>query len=356
MKQSRQSFWVGLFVLVGLAALCVLIVLFGQAGFWTTRPDAYVLDIQFERATGIRRGTIVTVGGIVVGRVDSVGFADPRRLDAGVSVVVAFDELGLRLHQGTRAKTSEPGLGEGRPPIVVIPGDPDGPVLASGAPITGEISSAVESLIPKAIVTNFDKTATQIGEAAAALTPVLGDLHEILRTRDAALVDQPGGPPGNLATAVQRLDAGFKHWNDVLGDPEVKSQLRTSIDNFYAMTKDGKLVVSEMKAAAVDARTTAAAAKVLIEQTSGAVTRIDGHVERVAHALTDDLEMTSNVLTRVHSIVEKIDRGEGTIGHLLADSRLYESLVLSFRRLAETVEEFRLLVKEWQRGRVRVSL
>jgi len=356
MKQSRQSFWVGLFVLVGLAGLCVLIVLFGQTGFWTTRADAYVLDIQFERATGIRRGTIVTVGGIVVGRVDSVGFADPRRLDAGVSVVVAFDDLDLRLHEGTRAKTSEPGLGEGRPPIVIVPGDPDGLTLASGSPIPGEISSAVESLIPKAIVTNFDKTATRIGEAAAALTPVLGDLHGILQTRDAAVVDQPGGPPGNFATAIQRLDAAFKHWNDVLGDPAVKSQLRTSIDNFYAMTEDGKMVVSEMKAAAADARATAAEAKVLIEQTSGAVTRIDGHVERVALALTDDLEMTSNVLTRVYSIVDKIDRGEGTIGHLLADTRLYESLVLSFRRLAETVEEFRLLVKEWQKGKVRVAL
>jgi len=356
MKQSRQSFWVGLFVLVGLAALCVLIVLFGQAGFWTTRPDAYTLDIRFVRATGIRRGTIVTVGGIAVGRVDSVSFVDPQRLDAGVSVVAAFDKPGLRLHQGARAKTSEPGLGEGRPPIVIIPGDPDGPVLASGSSITGEISSAVESLIPKTIVTNFDKTATRIGDAAAALTPVLQDLHEILRTRDAALVDQPGGPPGNLATAVQRLDAAFKHWNDVLGDPQVKSQLRTAIDNFYDMTQDGKVVVSEMKAAAADARATAAEAKTLIEQTSGAVTRIDGHVEHVAHALTDDLEMTSNVLTRVYSIVDKIDRGEGTIGHLVADSRLYESMVLSFRRLAEAVEEFRLLVKEWQKGKVRVGL
>jgi phospholipid/cholesterol/gamma-HCH transport system substrate-binding protein len=356
MKQSRQSFWVGLFVLVGLGALCVLIVLFGQYGFWKSKAGAYVLDVRFERATGIRRGTIVTVGGIAVGRVDSVGFVDPRRLDAGVSVVVAFDRVNFRLHQGARAKTNEPGLGEGRPPIVIIPGDPDAPVLASGSPITGEISSAVESLIPKEIVTNFDKTAMRIGDAAAALTPVLEDLHELLRPRDVAVADQPGGPRGNLATAVQRLDAAFKHWNDVLGDPEVKSQIRTSIDNFYSMTQDGRAVVSEMKAAAADARATAAEAKTLIEQTSGAVTRIDGQVERVAHVLTDDLEMTSNVLTRMYSIVDRIDRGEGTIGQMAVDNRLYESMVLSFRRLAEAVEDFRVLVKEWQKGKVRVAL
>jgi phospholipid/cholesterol/gamma-HCH transport system substrate-binding protein len=356
MRQSRQSFWVGLFVLVGLVALCVLIVLFGQAGFWTTAADAYVLDIRFERATGMRPGTIVTVGGIDVGRVRSIGFVDRDRLDAGISVKVAFHETDFRLHQGTRAKTSEPGLGEGRPPIVIIPGDPDGPVLASGTSIAGEISSAVESLIPKEIVTNFDKTATQIGEAAAALKPVLVDLHDIMRARDAALVDQPGGPPGNLATAVQRLDTAFKHWNDVFGDPEVKSKLRTSVDNFYTMTEDGKLVVSEMKTAAADFRATTTETKALIQETSGAVKRIDAQVEHIARALTEDLELASNLLTRLHSIADRIDHGEGTIGQLLTDTRLYESLVLTFRRLAEATEEFRLLVKEWQKGKVRIAL
>jgi phospholipid/cholesterol/gamma-HCH transport system substrate-binding protein len=355
MRQSRENFWVGLFVLVGLVALGVLIVLFGQAGFWITKADAYVLDIHFERATGIRPGTIVTVGGIDVGRVRSVDFADRQRLAAGVSVIVAFNDRDFRLHEGARAKTSEPGLGEGRPPIAIIPGNPDAPVLASGSPIPGEIGSAVESLFPKQIVTNFDKTATRIGDLAAALTPVATDLHELLQTRDVAAVDQPGGPPGNLATVVQRLDAVVKHVDDVVGDPAVKSELRASIKNLHAMTEDGKSVVSDFKAAAGDARTTVADAKALIEQTSGAVTRIDGHVESVARSLTDDLEIASRALTRLNTILDGMERGEGTMGLLLSDNRLYESLVLTFRRLAETTEEFRLLVKEWQKGKVRVA-
>ena len=152
-----------------------------------------------------------------------------------------------------------------------------------------------------------------------------------------------------------RLDAAVKHWNDVLGDPEVKSQLRTSIENLHTMTEDGKLMLTEMKAAAGDAQAAAAEAKALIEQTSNAITHIDGNVERVARAFTDDLEIASSLLTRLHSIVEKIDRGEGTMGLLLTDNRLYESLLLTFRRLAETTEEFRLLVKEWQKGKVRVA-
>ena len=169
-------------------------------------------------------------------------------------------------------------------------------------------------------------------------------------------IGRPGGPPGNLATVVQRLDATFKHWNDVFGDPEVKSKLKTSVDNFYTMTEDGKLVVSEMKTAAADFRAATTETKALIQETSEAVKRVDAHVENVAKSLTEDLELASNLLTRLHSIADKIDRGEGTMGKLLTDTRLYESLVLTFRRLAETTEEFRLLIKEWQEGKIRIGL
>lgn len=355
MRESRQSFWVGLFVLAGLGALGVLIVLFGQTGFWTRPVDAFVLNVHFERAPGIRQGTIVTIGGLPIGRVSDFGFMDPDRFDAGVKVEVVIDP-GCKLHRGSRAATNEPGLGEGRPPIRIIPGPSDAPLLASGETIPGETSSAVEQLIPQAIISNFDRTATRFGEAAAALTPVLEDVHQILQPRQVSDVDRPGGPPGNLSSALARFDSSLRHFNEVLGDPEVKSQLRASLDNLHIMTEDGKIAVAEMRTASADIRTAATEAIALAEQASGSITRIDGHVEQLAHSLTEDLEIASRFLTRMHSLAEKADRGEGTLGQLLMDDRLYESLVLTFRRLAETVEELRLLVKDWQKGKIRVGL
>lgn len=355
MRESRQTFWVGLFVLVGLAAFGVLIVLFGQTGFLMGRADAYVINIRFQSATGIRPGTIVTAGGIPVGRVANVNFVDSADFNQGVNVQIAFD-AGHRLHENSTATTTEPGLGEGRPPIVIHPGPADGPVLASGASIGGEISSAVESLVPKAIVSNFDKTATRIAEAAAALTPVLEDLHEVMRPRGAAEVDLPGGPPGNLSSAVARLDSALKHFNDVLGDPEIKSRMKASIDNLYAMTEDGKAVFADMKDTAREVREATVEAKALLERGATSIERIDGHVDRVARALTEDLDLASRFLTKLIAVVEKIDRGEGTIGRLFTDARLYEELVLTFRRLAATTEEFRALVQEWQKRGLKVGL
>ena len=356
MRQSRESFWVGLFVLVGLGALGVLVILFGREGLWMRSAEGYTLNVRFERAPGIRRGSIVTVGGIPVGRVKDVGFFNPEKYEDGAVVGIVFDEPDFRFHVGTRARTNEPGLGEGRPPIVLVPGPSDGPMLESGAYITGDISSAMESLIPPEIVSNFDRARQKIEDAAEALTPVLKDLHEIMRPRDVAQVDAVGGPPGNLASAIQRLDAVLKHWNDVMGDPEIKSHLRTSIENFYSMTEDGKVMVSEMKQAAADARATVEGAKGLIQTTNDAVMRIDGNVDRVSRTLITNLEIASSVLTHVNALMEKTERGEGTMGMMFRDNRLYEAMLLTFRRLAETTEEFRTLVKEWQKGKVRVAL
>lgn len=353
MRQSRQSFWVGLFVLAGLAALCVLIIMFGRAGLWGRRTGGYVIKVQLERATGIRVGTLATVGGIQVGRVRAVDFADPEHLAKGALVEIVLDP-GRRLREGSRALASEPGLGMGRPPIIIVPGEADAPFLPSGAVIPGEMSSAIQSLIPPEIVSNFDRAATHIGELAAALKPVADDIHEILQPRDVAAVDRPGGPPGNLASAIARVDASFKHINEVLGDPETKSALREAINNLHGMSADGKLAVATLREAADDARAAFADAKTLIADARQAVDNAETHVERVTRSFTDNLEILSSILVRVHSITTRIDRGEGTIGRLANDDRFYEALVLTFRRLSEAIEEFRLLAKTWQESGMRI--
>jgi len=354
MKESRQTFWVGLFVIVTLVALAGLIVMFGGSGLLMRRGE-YVLNVRFERAPGVRVGTVVTAGGIPVGRVVDVKFVNPDRFDAGVNVAISLDPP-YKLHRGSRAKTNEPGLGEGRPPIRILAGPPDAPLLASGEIIQGEVSSAVEQLIPPAVVSNFDRTATQIGDAAAALTPVLKDVHELLRPRSVVDVDHAGGPPGNLATATERLDSFFKNINDVFGDVEVKTGIKDSVLNLEAMTEDGKQSFQEFKAVPGKLNSAVDDARALIGQASDTMTRLDDHVGHIARATTDDLDVASRVLTRIDTIVGKAEQGQGTLGRMLTDDRLYESLVLTFRRAADALEEFRLLVKEWQKGKIRVAL
>jgi len=371
MEESRRNLMVGLFVLVGLCALCVLIVLFGRGPTWLVRGSTYALHVHFDEVVGIRPGTLVTVKGISVGRVDSIdlrqpaapepsrpGAARPELLVSekiGVDVLLAIDTRYL-IPKGSSAQTTEPMLGQGRPPIEIIPGPADAGALAAGASIRGEIRKAIDTIFPADVVTNFKTTSRQVGDAAEALTPVLADMHLMLQQRspadvDAALVDQ-----GNLSSAMARLDSSLKHFNEVLGDPTVKSEIRTAVANFHEISEKGKNVVSELEHVATDARQAVADTREFVGKAGQTLDRVDVRVDEVSRATMDSLDRADQFLDNLNIVAKQISSGEGNVGRLVMDNKLYEAMVISAERLSLLIEEFRGLIAEWRQGKVRVAL
>lgn len=354
MKDTSRNLMVGLFALVGLGALATLIIIFGVTS-WGISRSGLKLHARFESAAGIQAGTLVVISGIEVGRVTNVEFAAPPDYSAGVRVEIFITDRRARLTDGTTAVTVEPGLGMGRPPIQILPGPATAPELVSGATIPGRTARAVDSLIPPAVTAMLEKTAAQIGTAAEALEPVLRDMHEILQPRTAEQVDVPGGPQGNLVTAVERLDGVMKHFNEVLGDPTVQSHLKGSLENIYTMSEDGKAFMTDLRGGTADARQVVTDTRELVGNLNKTAVRTDEQLDRIARALLENLEQTSGVLTSIQQVTAGVNGGEGTVGRLMKDDRLYEAMVLTFQRLADTAEEFRLVAKEWQQGRIRVA-
>jgi phospholipid/cholesterol/gamma-HCH transport system substrate-binding protein len=357
MHEMRQNLLVGLFVLVGLGVLGVLVVLFGRGPTQMLGGPGYPLHIVFDTAGGVREGNPVTLAGIRVGRIDSISFVSTERFDQGVRVTAIIrDEYRGKIPQGSTAVTTEPGLGLGRPPIEIVPGDPRLGHLQPDAEIRGTMRRAVDAIVPEDIRFTFDRTAAQVGEAAAALRPVLDDLHEILVKRTPGDVDRPDGPPGNLASAAVRIDSALGHFNEVLGDPQVKSHLREAVANFHAVSEDARQMTADLQTGVKEAKEVVSSARLLMESTQNAVERIDAEVVSVSRSARTVLEQASDGLGLLNETLGRIARGEGSLGRLSQDPKLYEALLLTVDRLAVTVEEVRLLVKEWQKGRIRVAL
>ncbi len=356
MEEGRRNLMVGVFVLAGLAAFATLIVLFGRGPTWLVRGGTYPLYIQFDHASGIREGTLVTVQGITVGHVEWVGVVDLKRLDAGVEVLVAIESEYV-LPQGAAAQTTEPVLGQGRPPIELLVHGLEGqPALAAGATIAGTTRSAIDSIFPPGIVATFETTARQIGDAAGALTPVLEELEALLATRAPGDVDRPGGPQGNLNTALARLDALLRHYNEVLGDPAVKNKLRDTIANLHAMSEKGTKVMSDLEVAAGDGRELMSDARQLMTRADRTLGNVDARVTEVSQATVDRLDQIDQFMDHMNIIGARLSSGQGNVGRLLMDSKLYEALLITVERLSLTVEEFRALIAEWREGKIKVAL
>ena len=59
----------------------------------------------------------------------------------------------------------------------------------------------------------------------------------------------------------------------------------------------------------------------------------------------DDLASTMSSLKR---IARAADEGDGTVGLLLHDPRLYEALVVSVQRMTDLVDTLRRMAKVWE--------
>lgn len=355
MQSTSRNVVVGLFVLLGIAGLVALVLLFGNNPAWFTPANTYPLEIQFRNAGGIRTGNIVTVNGIEVGRVTEIGLYDKQNLDAdfNVRVVVAINEQ-YQIPDGSTATTNEPVLGQGRPDIQIQPAT-GGVPLQPGARITGRVLGAVETLFPSDIVATFTSSADQIRVTGAALTPVLDDLHRILRKQSPDEVDGSAYAQGNLSSAIARFDDLMRTMNTLLGDEETATKLRQSIANIYNITEDGKVAMGEFRAAAADTRNLVESAGQSVDAANRAFLRVEGTANDLRERVVTTLTRVDRFMDTMNRIILPISRGEGTIGRMLRDNDLYDALVITLRRFASTIADFQLLAKEWQKGKVRIT-
>lgn len=70
-QNSKTEFWVGVFMLVGLAAVMLLIFQVADVKSFS-RSNYYSLEAQFDNIGGLKVRSPVKVGGVVVGRVSDI--------------------------------------------------------------------------------------------------------------------------------------------------------------------------------------------------------------------------------------------------------------------------------------------
>lgn len=150
MERTFMDFWVGVFVLGGIAALMILALKVGNASTYNL-SDSYKLVAEFDNIGGLRTRAPVKSAGVVVGRVDDIQF-DTERFVARVTFTV---DGRYQFPKDTFASVLTSGL-LGEQYIGLSPGG-DNVMLKSGEVVTQTQSAVVlEELISKFL---FDKAA-----------------------------------------------------------------------------------------------------------------------------------------------------------------------------------------------------
>lgn len=164
MKASKLEFLVGLFVLLGLAAVTWLTVKVG-AGSLLGGPT-YVVEARFTNAGGLNIGSSVLIAGVTVGRVESI------RMNAEDYTAIATLRVmeGLKLPTDSMASIKTTGL-IGDKYVALSPGA-DETYLEPGALITMTESSVdIESLIGKMAFGGVENAADNAAPAPGTTPP-----------------------------------------------------------------------------------------------------------------------------------------------------------------------------------------
>ncbi len=155
MRDKRLEFGVGLFVLLGLVAVIYMTIKLGAGNFIGT--DTYHLEVRFANTGGLNKGSLVTIGGVRVGRVEGI------RLDSSdYSAIVDISVLNeVRLPADTMASIKTSGL-IGDKFIALAPGAEEDCLRPADRIIMTESAIELESLVAKMAFGTVNE-----GEAAA---------------------------------------------------------------------------------------------------------------------------------------------------------------------------------------------
>lgn len=351
MNELRRNVMVGLFLLVGVCALTWLVIMFGGI----VGRDTYPVAVNFDNVDNLIRGDQVFMRGVSVGKVSSIGFSSKDHPEQGVEVVLDITSK-WRIPRSARVKIEMSAVGFERPRVkIVVTKDPsDGYLPTDGtAKMQGEMVSAFDSLLPPDMVNTLKKASRQIGDLAEAMTPLMSDLDKLIQPRELELVDNPRVGTrrisANLNTAVQRLDLALKHFNDVLGDPNSKSNLRIAVANIREISETGKQAMNDIKEVAKNAKFAAQDAREVTGKIGKIVDKAGTQFDDVTRTIITDAEKLGKFFDQMNVVGAKLAKGEGTAGKFLDDPELYDSMVVTMKRLQLAIDDLGSLVKTWKR-------
>jgi phospholipid/cholesterol/gamma-HCH transport system substrate-binding protein len=144
MKKRKIEFYVGLFVILGLACIIYLFAAFGETGLMN-RPQ-YRIYAYFTSVSGLKKGARVEMAGVEIGSVSSISI-DKERMLAKVELSI---DKNIGLSEDIIASVKTSGI-IGQKYIDILPGGSDTMLEPGDEVVNTESSLDIESLVRKFI-------------------------------------------------------------------------------------------------------------------------------------------------------------------------------------------------------------
>lgn len=264
-------------------------------------PGSRTFKVEYARIGGLSESSTVTINGLKVGKVDNIEF-DTSVEKRGHLLVTFIIDNDFEFSKRSIVKIYSPNPLSGSN-LAIIP-NYEGDIAASGDLLQGEME---ESLF------------TSIGER---LNPLQQKIESV----------------------IVRTDSLFGGLNKILNDNTING-INTSIANLSATIIDIRKTIESVNSMVADNQENL---KITIENTKN----ITANFSKVSDNLnTVDfkkiIDKADEAVGNFNEMSKKINAGEGTLGQLLNDKRMYDNLEAATGELEQLLRDIKLNPKRY---------
>jgi len=333
MTSYRKNIAVGATMIGALVLLGLMIMLFGEGPVRLFKPAQLQIKFIAESGEGLTNGSPILYLGVNIGQIKSVE--------------LPINEAGVIIWGQVESKRPVPGNVEG---------------LIRSSLIGGNANLTLEPIggIPSGKLKDYDVIHARLGGSNvlphefAELAKELTELSKRLQTtvaalNDANVVGKITGALESVKTTADKFSATSDDLRKLIGDKDIRGNLQTTLANFKDVSENAKNITKSLEKFSTDLQKTNTEAAAVI-------TRTGGHIDDISKQLGGRLDQLAGVLEKFQSIANKVDKGDGTVGKLINDPKLYEALLDTSQELNLTVKDLRRLVEQWEQEGVSLKL
>ncbi|GHT36517.1 hypothetical protein FACS189427_08270 [Planctomycetales bacterium] len=358
MNIQQQELKVGLTVFAAVAALAILIVMFGK-GLPFHLGNEYIIKVRFQRTPGISARSPVFKNGVEIGKVSNVLLVDEdREVEVSISLpkkrkiytdeecrvrqTMIMGDASLEFIKNANYKGKIEIVGPDSPPLV---GSTGGGLLDGSNSIESDLSKAIE---------NVSKAAVQASELIGRANLLLGTPQELEMRR--GTIDSITREMQATLSSMHQMSEGV---NLFVNNPKFRENVEKIISVMPEVLAQTKVLMTESQSFIGDA-------KKLVDKGSVSLDKIDSGLDSANKALegvktiTDSisgdvpevmktlkssslkLEMLFEELT---TIAKAMNQADGTIKRLMRDPEAYNKLMETLNNVQKITGEFDLMLR-----------
>ncbi len=331
MDERILQFRVGALVLVALLGLATLVLLMGYVPTFGGKKKT--IYIMFAQAPGVSRDTPVRKNGILIGRVTDVELRNEPEA-RGVLVTTAIDD-DKTVYRNEICRIGGSLLGDAVLEFVLsgdksLPSEP----LESGQTILG-----VSSGDPLQLIGNLEATLTESLKSVSSTSDEIGKLArrftDLLETND----EQIARVANKAEETLDQIRKIAKDADDVLGDEQVKQNLKQSLAEFPH-------VIQETRDAIGGFKTTLETADRNLKNVEGLTKPLGERGEQLVNNIDRTTAKLDKVLEEISQFSHALNDPNGSLGQLLSNPQLYQHIESAVANVDQLTRDLRPIVRD----------